>query len=142
MKRGARCLAALAPAALVALAGCAVSKQPVSVDVGSEAQAGSLVPSASGAVGRVVDAHGRPVAQAVIEARSLERPPRPLPQIGVLSGADGRFRWPLPPGRHALRARLGEMVSCEVAAAADDGVATLVLEAPPPGGCAPLPGPR
>jgi hypothetical protein len=123
-----------APLLALAAAGCAGgARPPAQMPTHAGPAAGQ------GVSGRVVDGAGRPVAGALIEARSLEQPPRPLVEIGVLSGADGRFRWPLPPGsRAALRARLGEGVSCEVGAAAGADAVLLTLPAPP-GGCAPLP---
>ncbi|WP_157118769.1 carboxypeptidase-like regulatory domain-containing protein [Azohydromonas lata] len=134
--------AAWLPAMALALAaagcvGCARQAQP-QVPAGVGGGPGAAVAAAQGVSGRVVDGAGRPVAGALIEARSLERPPRPLAEIGVLSGADGRFKWPLPAGtRAALRARLGDAVSCERDATA--GAAEVVLTLPAPAaGCAPL----
>lgn len=118
----------------LAVAGCAGGASPP--DSQASASAGgnrAAAAAAQGASGRVVDGAGRPVAGALIEARSLERPPRPLVEIAVLSGADGRFRWPLPAGaRAALRARLGDVSSCEQDVAA--GAAEVVLTLPAPGG--------
>lgn len=125
--------------ALLAAAGCAARPDlPVSARA---AERPSAMPAAQGVAGRVVDGAGRPVAGALIEARSLERPPRPLVELGVLSGADGRFRWPLPAGtRAALRARLNDAVSCERDVAAAGGAAEVVLTLPAPaGGCTPWP---
>jgi hypothetical protein len=134
LKRSARLAA---PLLAMAAAGCAGGARPPPAPVAMPAHAGPA--AGQGVSGRVVDGAGRPVAGALIEARSLEQPPRPLVEIGVLSGADGRFRWPLPPGtRAALRARLGDGVSCEVGAAAGADAVLLTLPAPP-GGCAPLP---
>lgn len=126
---------ALAAAGSVGCARQALPQAPAGAGDGP----GAGVAAAQGVSGQVVDGAGRPVAGALIEARSLERPPRPLAEIGVLSGADGRFRWPLPAGaRAALRARLGDAVSCERDAAA--GAAGMVLTLPAPAaGCAPLP---
>lgn len=131
--------------ALALLAGCGAAGRPGPGDAPRPGALGGPPAAAvagRGVEGRVVDERGQPVADALIEARSLEQPPRPLPQLGVLSGSDGRFRWPLPPGRHALRARLGETLSCEVAVPEAAGALTLTLGRAPSGGCPPLPGPR
>ena len=59
---------------------------------------------AEGAVGRLVTPSGDPVAGAQITVRSLDRPAGPVPEIAILSDKDGRFAWPLPPGRYRLAA--------------------------------------
>ncbi|HWC75439.1 MAG TPA: carboxypeptidase regulatory-like domain-containing protein, partial [Gemmatimonadales bacterium] len=56
-----------------------------------------LIPPTDTIRGRVVDAAGQPVASAIVE----------IPELGrvVATGADGRFRLPLPPGRYTLTVR-------------------------------------
>jgi hypothetical protein len=55
-------------------------------------------------VGQVKAADGRPIMGAVIDAKSLDEPSPPIPERIVLSGADGRYFWPLLPGDYELRA--------------------------------------
>jgi hypothetical protein len=57
-----------------------------------------------GVVGAVKAADGRPIMGAVIDAKSLDEPSPPIPERIVLSGADGRYFWPLLPGDYELRA--------------------------------------
>ncbi len=51
--------------------------------------------------GRVVDAEGRPVEGALVSVAQSEGP---VPEIALRTGPDGRFAFPLPPGRARLRA--------------------------------------
>jgi protocatechuate 3,4-dioxygenase beta subunit len=57
-----------------------------------------------GVVGKVTAADGRPITGAVIDAKSLDEPSPPIPERIVLSGAEGRYFWPLLPGDYELRA--------------------------------------
>ncbi|GAB2986606.1 carboxypeptidase-like regulatory domain-containing protein [Saccharothrix stipae] len=50
--------------------------------------------------GVVTDSAGRPVADALVQPRSLDTPPHPVPELAVLSGPDGRYEWRLTPGRY------------------------------------------
>lgn len=54
--------------------------------------------------GRVLDASGRPVAGAVVAVVSGTAP---TPEIGIRSGADGRFTVALPAGKFRLQAHAG-----------------------------------
>ena len=51
--------------------------------------------------GRVLDATGQPVAGAVVAVVSGTAP---TPEIGIRTGADGRFRVALPAGKFRLQA--------------------------------------
>jgi hypothetical protein len=53
----------------------------------------------SGVAGRVTGPDGAPLEGVSVAAASRDRPERPTPQLGVITNADGRYRWPLPPGR-------------------------------------------
>ncbi len=71
----------------------------------------------TGATGHVRTPEGAPVGGALIAARSLDEPPKPIPEIGILSTADGSYLWPLRPGRYELtptldgrRGEAGEVV--------------------------------
>lgn len=54
--------------------------------------------------GVVVDAGGRPVDGALVQPKSLDDPPRPVPELAVFSGPDGRYEWQLPAGRYEFSA--------------------------------------
>ena len=64
-----------------------------------------------GVVGRVMALDGRPIAGVLIEARSLDDPSPPIPEIAILSGSDGRYMWPLFPGTYEISA-LAEGYRC------------------------------
>lgn len=56
-----------------------------------------------GISGRVTDAAGRPVAGASILAESVDHPPVPIPEILIVTNADGGYLWSsLFPGRYRL----------------------------------------
>lgn len=80
---------------------CAMSEDDTPV---SDDEAGEPASIRQGTAGLVATASGAPVAGAMIMARSIDSPSRPVPEIAVLSGGDGRFAWPLPPGRYELSA--------------------------------------
>jgi hypothetical protein len=63
---------------------------------------GTAATITQGVVGRVVAADGHPIANAWIRPASLERPGPPIPEIAIVSEADGRYRWPLPPGQYQV----------------------------------------
>jgi antitoxin (DNA-binding transcriptional repressor) of toxin-antitoxin stability system len=50
----------------------------------------------------LVTAGGKPVADLLVTAASLDQPTRAIPELAVLTGADGRYFWPLSPGRYRL----------------------------------------
>lgn len=107
---------------------CAMSNDDTPV---SDDGAGEPAGIRQGAAGTVVDAAGRPVAGAMIAVRSLDTPSRPVPEIAVLSGGDGRYAWPLPPGRYELAALVGGRAGPAVAVTVPDGaVVTVGLTAP------------
>lgn len=53
-----------------------------------------------------VSVNGTPLNGTLIEAKSLDRPTRMIPEIAILSDDSGNYRWPLPPGRYIMTARL------------------------------------
>ncbi|MFO1118824.1 MAG: carboxypeptidase-like regulatory domain-containing protein [Rhodospirillales bacterium] len=59
-----------------------------------------------GVAGRLLRPGDRPLAGAVIAARSLDRPARSIPEIAITTNDDGRFQWPLRPGTYRLTAML------------------------------------
>lgn len=60
-----------------------------------------------GVSGRVVSARSNdPIAGAAVIAKSLDDPPLGIPELGVDTGADGRYEWPLRSGRYAITIRV------------------------------------
>jgi len=49
--------------------------------------------------GQVLTYDGKPVMGASVSFQSLDTPPTPIPDIGRVTGDDGRFGAALPPGR-------------------------------------------
>lgn len=74
------------------------------VATGARQQAAAQL--SEGIRGRLLRSGERPVAGAVIAARSLDRPARPIPEIAIVTDDDGRFQWPLRPGTYRLAALL------------------------------------
>lgn len=70
--------------------------------------------------GTVVDDAGRPVEGALVQPRSVDDPPLPVPELAVLSGPDGRYEWRLAAGRYEFTAVKGDRtgVPAEVTASA------------------------
>lgn len=52
--------------------------------------------------GRVTTLAGEPVRGAVILPASLDDPPRPVPEIAVLTDERGTYVWRLPPGTYRI----------------------------------------
>ncbi len=61
--------------------------------------------------GTVLYNDGSPVAGAFIQVECIGEPCAAIPDLGVLSNESGHFRWPLPPGRFRVVARLDDRVS-------------------------------
>jgi hypothetical protein len=61
--------------------------------------------------GVVVNGAGQPVNGVVIEAKSLDQPPQAIPEMVVVTDAQGRYMWPLKPGRYELAARAADRSS-------------------------------
>ena len=72
--------------------------RPVSSD-----QAQTVQPQArTGVAGTVRSPDGDTVSGAMIVARSLDSPTKPIPEIAILSNAQGKYLWPLKAGRYEL----------------------------------------
>jgi hypothetical protein len=67
-----------------------------------DSQVGSEAPIESGVLGRLLDGNGKPVEGASVGAEVLDANSGPIPEIGVLTDANGDFHWPLRPGRYRL----------------------------------------
>lgn len=69
----------------------------------SSDETGETVPGLrTGASGIVRGPGGQPVVGAMIVARSLDVPARPIPEIAILTNEQGSYAWPLRPGRYEL----------------------------------------
>ncbi len=76
----------------------------------SDADAPSPTTARATVTGVVTDSAGRPVDGALVQPRSLDDPPHPVPELAVLSGPDGRYEWHLTAGRYEFSATKGEHV--------------------------------
>lgn len=86
--------------------------------------AAASAPSAFvGARGRVLDAAGAPVVGVLVTAVAMPGTAAAVPELGVLSGPDGRYAWPLPPGRFQLSVQ-GEQAVAAVDVTVEPGKAT------------------
>lgn len=60
--------------------------------------------AAPGVNGRVVDNQNQPVANAFVQVAPIGDTPA-VPELAVFTDADGRFVWPLKPGRYRVSVR-------------------------------------
>lgn len=97
---------------------CAMSEGDAPVSTEDDGEPGDI---RQGATGSVVSTSGAAVAGAMIVVRSTDTPSRPVPELAVMSGEDGRFAWPLPPGRYELSALVGGRTGPAVAVTVPDG---------------------
>jgi carboxypeptidase family protein len=85
-----------------------------------------VAPPRRGVTGRVTSDTGEPVSGALMEPRSLDEPAPAVPELAVLSDAEGKYFWDLPAGRWALTAKAeGFRPASATVAVGDDAVATL-----------------
>ena len=61
-------------------------------------------PLSEGIAGRVTAPDGTPIQDALIQVKSLEPAGPPIPEIAILSTADGSYRWRLAPGHYEVTA--------------------------------------
>lgn len=86
---------------VAALVGAACAKKagpgetPVSAEHGERTVPGALH-------GAVRSAAGKPVVGVLVAATSMDDPPRPVPEVAVITDGDGGYEWPLAPGRYRL----------------------------------------
>ncbi|MFD0200747.1 MULTISPECIES: carboxypeptidase-like regulatory domain-containing protein [Saccharothrix] len=71
--------------------------------------------------GVVTDSAGLPVSDALVQPRSLDTPPHPVPELAVLSDQQGRYTWHLTPGRYEFTATKDNRTGPPVEAAAEAG---------------------
>jgi hypothetical protein len=58
---------------------------------------------AIGVAGRVVNASGQPVVNALVTAEAVSPPGLTVPELAVMTGATGQYEWPLQDGVYDLR---------------------------------------
>lgn len=81
--------------------------------------------------GVITDSAGRPVEGALVQPKSLDDPPHPVPELAVLSRPDGRYEWSLAPGRYEFAATKDDRVGTPVeVTAVAGGTAQLDLRLP------------
>ena len=56
--------------------------------------------AASGVGGHVRTAAGRPIPDVVVMVQSRDTPSPAIPEIARTTNTEGRYFWPLPPGRY------------------------------------------
>jgi hypothetical protein len=85
---------------LVLTAGSAMSAGPV----GSITSETGPVAAAldQGIAGTVTNEAGEPIAEVFVQATSLDANSPPIPDIAIMTDAEGRFGWPLRPGAYRL----------------------------------------
>lgn len=98
-RRAGAWLAAVLLLVLTVAAGCRDPQQAV---VSSSDQATDAGSREEGVEGRVTSESGEPVADILVQAQSLDQPSKPIPELGVLTGEDGRYFWPLSAGRYRI----------------------------------------
>ena len=94
------------PFVLLMAAAC---HDPRQTAVSSDAQSAGTPQDTAGrgeGVAGLVTAAGQPAEGLMVQAASLDEPSQPIPEIAVLTGEDGRYAWPLPPGRYRLSVSL------------------------------------
>jgi hypothetical protein len=77
--------------------------------------------------GAVTRADGTGVPDVGVTVRSLEEPPVAVPEIGVRTGADGRYAWSLRPGRYEVTAVAGRATTAGVTTVVAGRTVTLDL---------------
>lgn len=55
-----------------------------------------------GVTGFVTSREGHPIISAWIQAKSLNNPANPIPEIMILTNGAGEYQWPLSPGRYEI----------------------------------------
>jgi hypothetical protein len=62
----------------------------------------SEAPNSSGIRGKVLNNQGSPIEGAAIGLECSQPPCPPIPELGVLTNAQGEFFWPIPAGEFSL----------------------------------------
>ena len=80
--------------------------QSASSPVSSDDAPAAVPAEGRGVSGVVVGASGSPVAGALVVPAAQAGTTAAIPEIAVITGADGRFFWPLPAGSYRLTAMI------------------------------------
>jgi hypothetical protein len=75
------------------------ANQPVSALVGGGKSGMELN---EGVIGTVRDQAGNPLPEVFVQAVPVDPTAGPVPDIAIVTDAEGRYVWPLPPGRYQL----------------------------------------
>jgi hypothetical protein len=102
------------------------SDAPVSDAASTNTAAGASVETiGEGVAGVVVDANGAPISGALIQP-SATGGSSPVPDMAVMSGADGRFTWRLQPGSYRVDAIVDGRVVASANVRVTGGVLTRI----------------
>ncbi|WP_018655007.1 carboxypeptidase-like regulatory domain-containing protein [Actinomadura flavalba] len=74
----------------------------LSASAGPPPEAGP--PAAGEVAGRVLSGTGEPVADCAVVPTATSSPAPPIPELASVTGPDGAYRRPLPPGTYTLTA--------------------------------------
>jgi len=55
-----------------------------------------------GVTGFVTTMDGRPIVEAWIQAKSLDKPTNPIPEIAIVTNKEGKYKWPLVAGKYEI----------------------------------------
>jgi hypothetical protein len=79
-------------------------QSPGGPDTSVSGQPGAAPGKATGAVveGVITDAAGKPLVGAVVMPKSVDTPPKAVPEMAVFTNEQGRYRWTLAPGKYVL----------------------------------------
>ena len=88
--------------AILALLCAAGSAAGAGMDSPLSSDGPSMSTVAQGVLGVVTTADGAPIAGVFVAATALDASSGPIPDIGIVTDATGRFAWPMKPGRYRL----------------------------------------
>ena len=55
-----------------------------------------------GVTGLVTTMDERPIVEAWIQAKSLDEPSNPIPEVAIVTNKEGRYKWPLVAGKYEI----------------------------------------
>ncbi|RAM52450.1 MAG: hypothetical protein C6Y22_05425 [Hapalosiphonaceae cyanobacterium JJU2] len=55
-----------------------------------------------GVTGLVTTRDGNPIVNAWIQAKSVDEPSKPIPEIAIITNEAGEYKWPLLPGKYEI----------------------------------------
>jgi hypothetical protein len=87
-------------AVLITTVACRNPDQPVAS--AAQKDSGASDGAREGIEGTVTSADGTPLAGVFVQAESLDEPAQRIPELAIVTGEDGRYLWPLSPGRYRI----------------------------------------